>query len=521
MAIVSSDIIILGAGPTGLMLANQLTRFGVDFIILDQKSGPTDQSRALVVQTRSMEIYQQLGLSAQVVADGQKNDGINLYRNGKLSASVTLVNRDERSSPFPFIMMYEQSKNEELLYNNLLANSRTVQWDTAITAIQKENELYTLSAKHAGDTLTYQCKYLVACDGSKSIARDFAAMEFSGGTYLNVFYVADTHVDAGFSANKLSLFLTGKAITMLFPMKGQHHFRALGILPKEYYHQNDIPFDEILAKAKAEMKMPVTFYDTTWHSTYRLHHKKVTSFNKDNIFFAGDAAHVHSPAGGQGMNTGLQDAYNLAWKLALVQKGKAGAQLLATYHEERDPIATELLKTTDRLFAVMSSVGFWPTFFRLYFVPFFVPLITKSRFVRKKLFRLVSQLDINYISSSLSAGKENKIPAGLRLPYFLLNQDGATIPIYDLINNRNTRPFSVLLYGVSNEGSDLLDRELFRCIQIDKNNNNDAAIKEAGFPSSFMIMVRPDNYIGYISSTANFKALTGLLKSAYSLKSAQ
>jgi 2-polyprenyl-6-methoxyphenol hydroxylase-like FAD-dependent oxidoreductase len=520
MALISSDIIILGAGPTGLMFANQLTRFGVDFIILDQKAGPTDQSRALVVHPRSMEIYQQLGLSAQVVADGQKNDGMNFYRNGKQVASVTLINNDERSSPFPFVMTYEQSKNEDLLYRNLLTNSRSVQWNTTINAIKKENEFYILTAKQLNDQVTYQCKYLIACDGSKSIARDFAGMEFTGGTYLNVFYVADTHVDAGFSSNKLSLFLTGKSITMLFPMKGPNHFRALGILPTAFYHQDDIPFEKILDTVKREMKMPVEFYDTNWHSTYRLHHKKVTHFNKENIFFAGDAAHVHSPAGGQGMNTGLQDAYNLAWKLALVQKGKATTELLATYHEERNPVATELLKTTDRLFSVMSSNGFWPNFFRFYFIPFIVPLITKFKFVRKKLFHMISQLDINYVSSSLSSGKENKIQAGLRLPYFLINQDSAYISIYDLIN-KNTTPFTILLYGVNPEGIDQLDKELFGSIKIDKNAENDAAIKEAGLPRSFMIMVRPDNYIGGISSDANFNGLAAFLKYAYFLQRPQ
>ena len=118
------NIIIIGAGPTGLMLANQLTRFGVDYLILDQKSGPTDQSRALVVHARSMEIYQQLGLSDQTVAEGQKNYGMNFYKNGEQAASVSVVNADEDASPFPYLMMYEQNKNEKLLYDHLLANKR-------------------------------------------------------------------------------------------------------------------------------------------------------------------------------------------------------------------------------------------------------------------------------------------------------------------------------------------------------------------------------------------------------------
>src|ERR1700722_11387006 len=137
------DIIIVGAGPTGLMLANQLTRFNVDYLILDQKSGPTEQSRALVVQARSMEIYEQLGLSEHIINDGQASNGICFYKNGKLKGTVILINPGEKASPFPYIMMYEQSKNETLLYNNLLEHNKQVEWNTTILSIEKENDLYT------------------------------------------------------------------------------------------------------------------------------------------------------------------------------------------------------------------------------------------------------------------------------------------------------------------------------------------------------------------------------------------
>jgi len=510
----SNDIIIVGAGPTGLMLANQLMRFGVDYIILDQKSGPTDQSRALVVHSRSMEIYEQLGLSDKIIADGQENDGIEFYKNGKLSASVTLVNTDEKSSPFPFLMMYEQSKNENLLYDNLLANNKNVQWNTVINSIEKENDSYILKTTQGNNDVTYQCKYLLACDGSKSIVRDFSQVPFVGGTYLNVFYVADTHANAGISPKKLSLFLTKHSVTLLFPMKGEYHFRALGILPKEYYNRTEIPFQEILDKAKTEMKIPVEFYDTNWHSTYKLHHKKVVHFNKDNIFFVGDAAHVHSPAGGQGMNTGLQDAYNLAWKLALVQKGKAGSALLNTYHEERNPVANDLLKTTDRLFAGMVTDNIWYAILRLYLVPFFVPLITQFRSVRKQLFLLVSQIKINYYFSSLAKGKAGKIKAGLRLPYFFVTQNSRAISIYTLVNKSAT-PFTILLYNIPDADFTKFDKVHFTVVSIEKNNTNDNTFKEIGLSRSFVIVVRPDNHIGYISATADVVEIINFMRTSY------
>jgi 2-polyprenyl-6-methoxyphenol hydroxylase-like FAD-dependent oxidoreductase len=514
----SNDIIIAGAGPTGLMLANQLTRFGVDYIILDQKSGPTDQSRALVVHARSMEIYQQMGLSDTILADGQQNEGITLHRNGKRTGSVNLVNVGENKSPFPFMMMYEQSKNETLLYNNLLAKNRSVQWNTTINSIEKENDHYSLKATQANNDIIFQCKYLIACDGSKSIVRDFSQVPFTGGTYEDVFYVTDTHVNAGLSSGLLSLFLSNRSITMFFPIKGDHRFRVLGVLPKEYYHRDDIPFEEIMDNIKTEIKKPMDFYDTNWHSTYKLHHKKVTHFSKENIFFAGDAAHVHSPAGGQGMNTGLQDAYNLAWKLALVQKGKAQPGLLATYHEERNPVAEQLLKTTDKLFAAMITDDLYHSILRLYIVPFFVPLVTKLRFVRRLMFMTVSQIQISYMASSLAKGKAGKIKAGMRLPYFFVTQNNKAVSIYNLINEKSIGSFTVLLYNFSTDIFKQLDDSFFNLLPLEVNKINEANLKKIGLPNSFIIVVRPDNYIAYISIKAGTNEIINFMKSAYHLK---
>jgi 2-polyprenyl-6-methoxyphenol hydroxylase-like FAD-dependent oxidoreductase len=516
MSTQSNDIIIVGAGPTGLMLANQLTRFGIDYIILDQKSGPTDQSRALVVHARSMEIYQQMGLSDQVLADGQQNEGIVLHRNGKRTGSVNLLNVGENKSPFPFMMMYEQSKNETLLYNNLLSKNRVVQWNTTIISIEKENDTYLLKANQANNKITFQCKYLIACDGSKSIVRDFSQVPFTGGTYEDVFYVTDTHVSAGLSSGLLSLFLSKRSITMFFPIKGDHRFRVLGVLPKEYYRRDDIPFEEIMNNIKTEIKKPMDFYDTNWHSTYKLHHKKVTHFSKDNIFFAGDAAHVHSPAGGQGMNTGLQDVYNLAWKLALVQKGKALPALLSTYHEERNPVAEQLLKTTDKLFAAMITDDLYHSLLRLYIVPFFVPLITKLKFVRRLMFLTVSQIQISYAASSLSKGRAGKIKAGMRLPYFFVAKQNSLVSIYSLVNQSAT-PFSILLFNIAENDFSSLDKELFSLVTLEKSSPNTDAFKAVGLPASFVIVVRPDNYISYIAATANVSELNNFMKKAYSL----
>jgi 2-polyprenyl-6-methoxyphenol hydroxylase-like FAD-dependent oxidoreductase len=511
------DIIIVGAGPTGLMLSNQLTRFGIDHVILDQKSGPTDQSRALVVHARSMEIYEQLGLSDQVLASAQKGDGMDIYRDGRLVASATVVDPHEDRTPFPGLMMYEQSKNEHLLYKNIRAGGREVEWNTCISTITSQDDLFVLDATRDGSSIRYTCKYLIACDGSKSIVRDFSQVPFLGSSYMNVFFVVDTRIDCAVSSSKISMFLSNDDLTALFPIIGDHHFRVLGVLPKEYYHREDLPFADILEKVKASMQMPATFHDDNWHSTYRLHHKKVERFSKGKIFFAGDAAHVHSPVGGQGMNTGLQDAYNLAWKMSLVMKGMARASLLDTYHEERNPVAENLLKSTDRMFSFMSSDRPVFNFVRMHFLPGLVSLLTRSKSVRRKLFWAVSQIGVGYPSSSLAKGAAGRMKAGTRLPYFMIEQGGAVLSVYAFINNRPEIPFTVLLFNAGGGEFGALDTRFFKVLALEANAFNLKAIRKAGLPGSFVLVIRPDNYVGYAAAHVNVGELSAFMQQAYSL----
>ena len=343
-------------------------------------------------------------------------------------------------------------------------------------------------------------------------------MPFRGGTYENVFYVADTHARGPqLSSDMISLFPTWNTFTLVFPMAGKDHFRVLGILPKEYYHRKDIRFEEIAEQVKASLQIPVEFYDTNWYSTYRLHYKKVDHFNKGNVFFAGDAAHVHSPAGGQGMNTGLQDAYNLGWKLALVAMGKAGTALLDTYHEERNPIAERLLRTTDRAFNIMTGGSRLGSFIKMNVVPRVVPFFGKFSRMRRIWFAEVSQIKINYRSSSLSKGKVGKIKSGDRFPHFLVSQGGRPVPVFHLIRDSNTRatPFLILLYHLPEDECGLADKELFTILSLEVNEANAATIKRMGFPRAFIALLRPDNYIGYISEKADIGAINRFVQSGY------
>lgn len=503
-------VLICGAGPTGLMMAAQLLRFGIDFLIVDSKNGPTTESRAVVVQARSLEIYEQMALAEDVLRDGTTASGLCFWRDGKQISEVHLTDFGKDITPFSFVFMYEQSKNETLLYKHLQKHNRGVAWLTQLLSYEETGTGFTVQLRQEEENITVTADYLIACDGAKSKLREISGMEFSGGTYQQVFYVADTHIHAPVCDSKLNFFVNKNTFHLLFPMQGSYRYRAIGILPPEYYHQENITFKEVSEAIERDAGMSLRFYDTQWYSTYRLHHKKVKSFSKGNLFFCGDAAHVHSPAGGQGMNTGLQDAYNLAWKLALVINKEVKKTLLQTYHEERNPVAERLLQTTDRMFGMMAKDDWIDSVLRLYIFPNILPGIMRMQWIRRKAFEAVSQTLIEYHHSSLSAGKGGSIKAGGRLPYLRLFMKGKETSLYVWLREMANRPLSLLLYRISlNEA---VNSELIQSLSIEVNDANDKAITKAGFSSSFVLLLRPDNYIGYVSEKYDVNELKNYLE---------
>ena len=497
-------VVICGAGPTGLMLAAQLLRFKVDFLIVDTKAGPTTESRAVVVQARSMEIYEQLNLSDAILADCNKVDGLCFWRHGKRISEAKFEHLADNLTPFNYIIIYEQSKNETLLYHHLQQNAHEVEWNTQLVSYSQTADGYTILLKKEEQEIEVTTTYLIACDGARSILRQQAGMEFSGGSYTNVFYVADTHVQAPLCGNSINFFVADDTFNLFFPLVGNKRYRAIGILPKQYYHQENISYEEVSTQVNKDAELDLGFYDTQWYTTYKLHHKKVKHFQSGNLFFCGDAAHVHSPAGGQGMNTGLQDAANLAWKLALVINGQAHTGLLDTYDEERNPVAENLLKTTDRMFNIMAQNNKLNVFLRMYIVPALVPSLMKFSFIKNTFFRLISQTEISYEVSSLSKGKAHHIKAGMRFPYVQLTIDGIrNVSVFHLIRQQMAQPFLLICYAVET----VQPSEWYSVLTIEQNEANNKALQKAGFSPSFVCLLRPDGYIGYINEERDVVAI--------------
>ena len=328
-------VLIVGAGPTGLVLALWLTRLGVAVRIIDKTAEPGTTSRALAVQVRTLEFYRQVGIADAVVESGVKIAGVNLWVRGAKAARVPLQNIGESLTPFPFALVFPQDAHERLLIERLDALGVKVERRTELVRFDQHAESVRAVLKRPdGSEEICEAAYLAGCDGAHSTVREALAIGFPGGTYAGLFYVADVEASGPATDFELHVDLDEADLLIVFPMKGKGCVRLVGTVREEPGSgDRELTFDDVSSRAIEHLKL--TIAKVNWFSTYRVHHRVAHSFRKGRAFLLGDAAHVHSPVGGQGMNTGIGDAVNLAWKLAAVLNGGAADSLLDTYELER------------------------------------------------------------------------------------------------------------------------------------------------------------------------------------------
>ena len=415
-----TQVLIVGAGPSGLMMAAQLLRYGVQPIIIDSKQGPTAESKALAVQARSLEIYRQMGLIDRIISGGKKAEGVSFNEDGKQMAELSLANVGAGQTAFPFILLYQQSKNERLLLDFLTLNCCPVYWQTNLTEITQTSTLASVKLQSGDTVISLTCDYLIGADGAHSTVRKQLQIPFNGDTYGHKFYLADVELDnPELDGNKVQLFLAKKGFSAFFPMPEERRYRVLGNLPDDFDSKEDLHLDELLPYLKAIDQVDLKIAQTYWFTVYKLHHRMADKFSEGRCFLVGDAAHIHSPVGGQGMNTGLQDAYNLAWKLAGVVNKQLNAKILESYAAERMPVARDLLSTTDRVFTMVMSRSWLTGLFKKWILPPLLKFAWGKPNIREMFFRRVSQINIGYRDSSLSLhiSQATQIKAGDRLPY--------------------------------------------------------------------------------------------------------
>jgi 2-polyprenyl-6-methoxyphenol hydroxylase-like FAD-dependent oxidoreductase len=505
-----TDVIIVGAGPTGLALAGQLIRYGVDFVIFDKKETTTPYSKAIGVQARTLEIYEQIDLADKLVGDGWITEKACLVEGGRVRGEVELAEYGKGMSPYPFLLIVEQGIHERLLYDYIKAHGRDVLWNTELESFTQDADGVVANVKTAsGEREVIGAKFLIGCDGAKSFVRHAVGLEFEGSTFERLFYVADAQVDWSFSHKALYACLAKNTITAFFPMVGENHYRIVGTFPEGHEkEEGEFLYEEIERQIKQDTELELDIHDVKWFSVYKVHTRHVSRFSNGRCFLAGDAAHIHSPAGAQGMNTGIQDAYNLAWKIATVLRGTADAAILESYNIERLENARNLLKTTDRLFNVGASPDLVLAYFRTHIFPHIANFVLNFDSVRKFIFPLISQIGINYRHSPLSAGDGKfSVKAGDRMPYFEI--DGASL--YDKLREPK---FHLLTFfdGRNNPPpvAEFQDRygDLFDFHQMPL---YPSVAETFGASETFSVLLRPDNYIGTISAGASFEAIENYL----------
>jgi 2-polyprenyl-6-methoxyphenol hydroxylase-like FAD-dependent oxidoreductase len=487
-------VLIVGAGPTGLVLALWLTRLGVTVRITDKTAGPGTTSRALAVQSRTLEFYRQVKLAQSLVEGGVKIAGVNLWVKGARAARLPLQKIGEGLTPFPFALVFPQDAHERLLVERLEAVGVKVERETELIRFDQDAaSVRAVLRRPDGADETCQATYLAGCDGARSTVREGLGIGFPGGTYAGLFYVADVEASGPPTDFELHLDLDLADILIVFPMKEKGCVRLVGDVREEPDGAERVmTFDDVSPRAIEHLKLAIS--KVNWFSTYRVHHRVANSFRSGRAYLLGDAAHIHSPVGGQGMNTGIGDAINLAWKLAAVLNGRARDSLLDTYELERIGFARRLVATTDRVFSVVTKQGGVARWVRTRVIPLIAPSLFRLAPVRRFLFRTVSQTGIEYQKSPLSEGTAGSVRGGDRLPWVV------TGPNEDNFTPLESVAWQVHVYGQPGHG--LVDA----CAGLNLPIQVFAWMPEmarSGLMRGALYLVRPDGYIALADPTGD------------------
>ncbi|MBT2582965.1 FAD-dependent monooxygenase [Planococcus sp. ISL-109] len=479
------QILIVGAGPTGLALAYSLARQGVPFRIIDRNAGPGTASRALAVHARILEQYDQLGLAERNVKRGHPILSLDISDGKKVRAQVKFHALGKGLSPFPFILSLPQDEHEEILVDELSKVGIEVEWNTELLSFEDTGRGVNAVMQQLGQPVEIaEFAYLCGCDGAGSMVRKGLELDFPGGTYKQLFFVADIETETPVDdMEKMDMYMDDDGFMLYMSVRNANTKRILGIVPEEFNERTDLQYSEI--SDYIENKIRVRAAKVNWFSTYRVHNRVSEKFAKGRIFIVGDAGHLHSPAGGQGMNTGIGDAINLAWKLAAVIQGKAAPRILSTYEQERIVFARRLIATTDKAFQTIVSQKLRGTLLRQYIVPYVLPSVFKFSFSQKNAFKILSQIHINYRNSLLSKGKAGKVYGGMRLPWIETDIGDNFAPLRSV-------DWQIHIYGKAQP--ELIDFAHSQSLELHE-FAWEAKMHDAGFKQDALYLIRPDGHV--------------------------
>ena len=533
------DVLVVGAGPTGLTLASQLARFGVRFRIIDKQLDRSRESRALAVQARSLEVLQTLRLGEELVRRGNSATRLMLHVDRGEPPVIDLGSVGRTDTRFPFILFVSQAETEGVLAEHLASHGVAIERDTELGSFQQSPDGLVCALQHLGDRKeSIGVRYLVGCDGAHSTVRKQAGIPFEGAAYPQDFALGDVQAD-GLQLGPIHAFATGRGFAMFFPLGHPTTWRVMAMEvggPPQGVANNEqeitthpLSLSELQSMIDEPTFRSVKIRDAAWLTRFRLHHRQAASYRKDRIFLAGDAAHIHSPVGAQGMNTGIQDAWNLGWKVAMVARGIADERLLDSYHAERWPVGRTLLRATDRAFGAFArsvSAGQFVRLVRRLLVRGIVaPALSRPR-IRAFAFHFVSQLGIHYSNSSVVAEGEPRLRggprAGDRLPDARIQRQGESAYLQQELGSPHLH---LLLCGPVDEwnASQIIDLghrfpEVLVITYLSRDNSerslvdpNGQALAQLGVEHAAQYLIRPDGHIALRCGGTDLSAVTAYL----------
>ena len=514
-----ATVVVVGAGPVGLVMACELARRKVPVRVIDKLPAPTVESRAILLHSRSLELLGRIGVAEQIIRSGQRTNGMQMHADGKLLADLPFESVDSR---YPFSVTTAQTETERILTARLVELGGSVERGVELVSFDQDDAGVHHRLRHSdGRNENATCGWIIGTDGSHSTVRTQTGQQLEGSFKGERFLLGDVDADHDLARDRMhSFFGVGDGPLLIFPLLGRR-VRVIAEVTDGGVKADLGSLQRVIDARTSDFQVSAA----RWLTIFEIHHAQVPRYRVGRAFLAGDAAHVHSPAGGQGMNTGMQDAFNLGWKLAAVIRGHAEPTLLDTYHTERHPIAARVIEQTTKL----TNMGTLDNRFARAVRNSALHHITRLAPVRRVVADQMEETDINYRNSPIVAGmhRPGAVQPGDAAPDVsdsalqeLTNTDG-TVAL--LFGPPVIRPGEYPAIGAAGQ---LLSG--LRQIRIDTTadpatdnananaNANERVSEETvvhdpdhrithrfGARPGDVILIRPDGYIGFVGSLPN------------------
>ena len=456
------DVLIVGAGPVGLFLANECARRGLRWRLVETHSSQSEHSKALAIFPRTMEILDMAGLVDPFLKIANRVTSVAIMTHDKTLGCMTFT---PETTPYQFVAMVPQDVTEKLLLEELRRKGGDVEYETTfVSAVENDNRV-SVRLDRKGEEITMTASFVVGCDGAHSAVRHLLKLPFEGAQYADSFMLADIETNDSLPADQLQLCPSELGPVAIFPMSATRR-RVVATVQNA---EESAPSLDLVRQILAERAPDgLEARALRWSSYFRIHHRQAQQLRVGRIFIAGDAAHIHSPFGGQGMNTGLHDIWNLVWKLDLVLRGRGNDELLASYTDERRPVIKQVIETTDRLTRAMGT----PSKFAQLLRNAIIPMVSRFAPFQHAFVQRLSELGIAYNGSPIVEG------AGERYFEDSLRGGKGICSRYLLILDQNTHDrFQADIKQLSQAFSEVLELR-FRHGQG-------------------LTLVRPDGYVAY------------------------